>query len=183
MLAVELDGEPWVALEEADLVRLGWRTGTELDSAARREGEQAARRAAVERRAARLLASRPHARAELEAKLARTGGGAEARDVTRRFEEAGWIDDEAFAARLAERRLAQGYGPGRIRDDLERAGVARGLVAQVVAGLDGELVAAALRRAAGVAPSARDWRRLVGRGFEPDLVEDLLGPLVESDPA
>jgi len=176
VFAVELDGEPWVVVDEAALLRLGWHDGLELDDDGRRQGEHAARLGATERRAGRLLAGRPHARRELEAKLARTAGGGPAREVTRRLTEHGLLDDAAYAHRVATRRLAQGYGPARIEADLERAGVAPPLIGDVVHGLERDAVEDAARRAAGPAPGAGSWRRLVGRGFPPDLIEDVLGP-------
>jgi regulatory protein len=173
--AVELDEMPWVVVDEAALVRLGWHVGLDLDDDARRHGEHAARLGATERRAARLLAARPHARRELELKLARTGGGGPAREITRRLVDHGLLDDDAYARRVAARRLAQGYGPARIEADLERAGVATPLARQVVQSLERDAVLDAARRAAGPAPDEGAWRRLVGRGFDADLVEDVLG--------
>ncbi|CAA9529589.1 MAG: hypothetical protein AVDCRST_MAG79-791 [uncultured Thermoleophilia bacterium] len=175
LFAVDLDGEPWVTVDEAALLRLGWHDGLELDDAARRRGEHAARLGATERRAARLLAARPHARRELEAKLARTAGGAPAREIVHRLSEHGLLDDEAYARRVASRRLAQGYGPARIEADLTRAGVTATLVRDVLGDLGREEVLDAARRVVGPDPDDASWRRLVGRGFDPDLVEDVLG--------
>jgi regulatory protein len=181
LLTVELDGQQWVALDEGAVVRLGYHVGLELDGEARRAGEQEARVGAAERRAARLLASRAHSRHELETKLRRTAGRASARAVVERFDEHGFLDDDAFARRLAVRRLAQGYGPERIAADLERAGIASGPARAVLEALEPADVEQALRRALGDTTVGAGWQRLLRRGFSEDLIEDLLGARDDAD--
>jgi regulatory protein len=124
-------------------------------------------------RAARLLARRSHARAELEAKLARRTAPEAAAAAVDLLAEHGIVDDAAHARALAARRLEQGYGPARIAHDLEQAGVAEGVRRAAVEALDPDEVLAAARRAiagrSGRAALARLWQR----GFDEDVAERL----------
>lgn len=80
---------------------------------------EAARAAAL-----RLLARREHSRRELELKLAQRGVAASAYGpVLDDFEERGWLSDERFADILVRQRLEAGYGPLRIRADLQQKGI------------------------------------------------------------
>ncbi|MDH5824236.1 regulatory protein RecX [Luteimonas sp. RD2P54] len=92
-------------------------------------------------RALALLVRREHSRRELERKLAARGVGPEdaARAVERMAAE-GWQDDTRFAASLARSRASAGYGPLRIRIELESHGLDAGVVEAAFAALaeDGE---------------------------------------------
>ncbi|TKS55234.1 regulatory protein RecX [Luteimonas yindakuii] len=75
-------------------------------------------------RALALLVRREHSRRELERKLAARGVEREdARAAVDRMAEAGWQDDGRFAALLARSRAVSGYGPLRIRVELESHGL------------------------------------------------------------
>lgn len=75
-------------------------------------------------RAMGLLVRREHSRKELARKLeARGVEEAEAAAAVERLAEAGWQDDERFAAGLARQRALSGYGPLRIRAELGTHGV------------------------------------------------------------
>lgn len=72
-----------------------------------------------------LLVRREHSRKELRRKLeARGVAGDEAEVAIDRMAEAGWQDDQRFAASLARMRAATGYGPLRIRAELGTHGLA-----------------------------------------------------------
>jgi regulatory protein len=115
--------------------------------------------------AARLLARRDHARAELTAKLARTAGPELAAAAVEEFVTAGIVDDARFAGELAAGRLARGYGPGRIAYDLHRAGVDHEVAAEALAAIDPAELEAAAARAVGARQGADAARRLAARGF------------------
>ncbi|MGY0560819.1 regulatory protein RecX [Luteimonas sp. A277] len=71
-------------------------------------------------RALSLLVRREHSRRELERKLQARGVGAEeAAEAIERMRSEGWQDDTRFAVSLARSRAGTGYGPLRIRQELE----------------------------------------------------------------
>jgi regulatory protein len=174
-VAVEVDGEPWVVLEEGDVLRLGLCTGLDVDDGLRERALTASRTATATRRAGRLLARRPLARADLEARLAPAAGGVAARTVVGRLEAIGVVDDRALAEQLAGERLARGFGPAAIHALLLQRGVGEDVAAEVVGGLDAEATLAAARVAAGGRTGAAGWRRLGSRGFDEDVAEAVLG--------
>jgi regulatory protein len=124
-----------------------------------------------------LLARREHSRAELEHKL---GGRAQpdllaaALDA---LEADGYLSDERFAAVYLRSKAAQGFGPMRIRADLQRKGIGAQLWQQ---SLEAEPVDwfeqardLAARRFGAVAREdrqlyAKRMRYLLGRGFTLD---------------
>jgi regulatory protein len=127
------------------------------------------------RRAGELLARRAHGRDELRRKLARSGGDDLAAEVTDDLARMGYVDDERYAAALAEHRLARGWGPVRIAHDLALAGVPEAIANAVIAALDRDAVREAALRAIGERTDAAAARRLGARGFDEDVADDLLG--------
>ena len=97
-----------------------------------------------------LLARRPHFRRELAVKLAsRKFSDEEIETTLARLAEQGYLDDLEHAFDLARGPLRRkGYGPRRLRHELERRGAAEEVVDAVLAAVlaDGELTPA--RRAA-----------------------------------
>ena len=78
----------------------------------------------IENRALRLLTRREHSRLELWHKLCRRAGDDnQLAQVLDRLETAGWLDDARFAEVYARQRREAGYGPVRIRAELEQRGV------------------------------------------------------------
>lgn len=70
-------------------------------------------------RALSLLVRREHSRPELLRKLAARGVEADAAaEAVEKMAEAGWQDDDRFAASLARSRALGGYGPLRIEAEL-----------------------------------------------------------------
>ena len=174
-LAVELDGEPWVILDAVTALRLGLDVDMAIDAATQAEAERLAAEERALRRGARLVGRRSHATGELEGKIARADGPEAARAAVERLAELGAVDDERHAVLLAERRLAEGWGPLRIRHDLETGGVGAPLVEAAIAALDPDAVEASARRALGPRTGPEGWRRLAARGFDEDTAERLLG--------
>jgi regulatory protein len=172
---VELDGDRLAVLEDVDVVRLGLAVGLQVDGELRRSIVTAGQQGEARRRAARLLASRPHARRELERKLTRTAGSELATSVVGEFAGMGLVDDPAFAARVVDRQLRRGYGPTKIEFDLRRTGVDRATVALALAAIERERVVEALQVAlrGEAGPAARE--RAFRRGFSRDVIEDALG--------
>jgi regulatory protein len=122
-----------------------------------------------------LLARREHSRKELKAKL-RQGGyeGEETADALDRLGAQHYQDDDRFAEVLLRSRIAQGYGPMRLRVELKSHGLADARIRELMdaAEVDWDASAAAqLRRRYGAAgtsdPAERNRRAqfLLRRGF------------------
>ena len=130
-----------------------------------------------------LLVRREHSRPELTRKLlARGVPSEEAEAAVAKMSESGWQDDARFACSLARSRVAGGYGPLRIRMELESHGLAGPAIEAAFAALaeagddDWERRARELvRRRFGHDLGALPLRRkaqefLLRRGFEGDCV-------------
>jgi len=139
-------------------------------SAAEDHGEPDAR---LLSRAGVLLSRRSYGPAELEARLARGAGTDAAAAAVSRLVEHGLVDDRVHAEALAVTRLGQGWGPARIRHDLDRAGVAAAIVREVLDGLSPEALDGAARRAVDGRTGASALSRLGQRGFDEDVAERL----------
>ena len=122
-----------------------------------------------------LLARREHSRKELKTKL-RQGGydGDETAAALDRLGAQHYQDDDRFAEVLLRSRIAQGYGPLRLRLELKSHSVSDARIRELLeeAGADWDALAAAqLRRRYGAAGSADRTERvrraqfLLRRGF------------------
>jgi len=140
--------------------------------------------------ALRLLSRREHAAAELQFKLTRRGlSDDEASDVVGAMAQAGWQSDERYAEMLARNRMEQGYGPLRIRMELEAAGVDDAGIATALSELDVDWSARVLevwrRRFKVPGNSAREWQQqyrfLASRGFSAEQVRSALKGSLDLD--
>ncbi|MGA0121487.1 MAG: regulatory protein RecX [Gaiellales bacterium] len=174
-LDVELDGDRWLPLAAATVVRLGLARDAPVSEKTRLEAERLAAEERALARGARLVGRRSHARDELEGRLARADGPEAARVAVDRLDALGVLDDERHARELARRRLLDGWGPERIRHDLVAAGVAADLVETSIDDIPQEDLLAAASRAIGDRTGPEAWRRLAARGFGEDMAERLLG--------
>jgi regulatory protein len=161
-------------------------------------------------RALRLLSQREHSRAELAKKLgdylslqAKIDRARNAQDpdqeqsqadtpvlshevqitaVLDDFEKRGWLSDARFAEALVRRR-SERYGMRRIKDELQRAGVASDASAALLDGLKNTEFERAKelfeRKFDGIAEDqklrARQYRFLVSKGFNPEIVAKVIG--------
>jgi len=138
--------------------------------------------------AARALARRARSTAELRARLSRIAPADVCEAVVEDLMRLGYVDDRALACALAERRLEQGWGAGRVEADLIALAVPASAAAEALAlARDGEREAAArqLRRTRCTRPREA-WRRLVRRGFADELAGELaeqLAAQVDADSA
>ncbi|MEO5623904.1 MAG: regulatory protein RecX [Dokdonella sp.] len=127
-----------------------------------------------------LLARREHSARELKTKLAVRGHTAsEAVVAIDRLQDQQYQNDDRFAASLARRRAAQGYGPRRIGAELRSHGLGDASIREVLteAGLDWTAIASEQlrKRFGGSAPRDRAERGkradvLLRRGFDPATV-------------
>jgi regulatory protein len=142
-------------------------------------------------RALQRLARRDHSEAEIRRALARDGFPAEAIEATvQRLRAARYLDDDGFAARYATSRMRhQGLGRYRVRQDLQRKGVATKAAEAGVREALGEVSEAdtidALARRYWKARATDEparrvrklWAFLLRRGFPADLVQARLRAL------
>ena len=134
--SAQVAGRWLAALEDGSILRLGDNEvadfalypGRELTEA---EGE--ALMAALHRNALRektldLLMRKPQSRKELGRKLKEWGASPEEEDdLCDRLEELGYLNDAAYAAQVVEHYSAKGFGVKKLRDELYRRGIPRGL--------------------------------------------------------
>lgn len=130
-------------------------------------------------RALGLLARREHSRRELARKLGQAGVEPERLDQTLdRLHAQGLQSDQRFAEMLVRSRIAQGYGPRRIRAELGQHGLDAAAAGQAIdaARPDWRALLADLcrRRFRGACDSPRErdrrQRHLLQRGFDLDDV-------------
>lgn len=122
-----------------------------------------------------LLARREQSRRELQRKLARVGYAVEEADAALdRLGAQHYQDDTRFAEMLLRQRVAQGYGPQRIRVELRTHGLGDGAIRQLLDAAEVDWQASALaqlRRHYGNRPPADHLEQgkraqfLLRRGF------------------
>lgn len=125
----------WLAmLEDGSILRVGQQEIADFALYAGREltEEEAAaltaglRSRQMRERALELLSRKPQSRRELTRKLNEWGAGPEEADaVCDRMEELGYLNEEAYAARIVEVYSARGFGEKKLREELYRRGVPR----------------------------------------------------------
>ncbi len=133
-------------------------------------------------RALRLLARREHSRLELARKLARyTEDQAEIEQVLDDLERRGWLSERRVVEQVAASKRRR-FGARRIAHELREKGISEDAIGAALPQLkDSELAAAreVWRRKFGALPAnardkARQIRFLQGRGFDPDVIRQLL---------
>jgi regulatory protein len=127
-----------------------------------------------------LLGRREHSARELKAKLSRKGHAKEEiGNALGRLRDRSYQSDDRFGVSIARTRIAQGYGPARIRAELRSHGLADVAIRAAIeaAGADWHANASAqLKRRFGAksAPDAAERGRraqfLLRRGFDPATV-------------
>ena len=141
-------------------------------------------------RAVGLLARREHSARELQRKLeARGYEEADAAKAVEKLGRAGLQSNERYAEQLTRTRIAQGYGPVRIRAELEMSGLSGEQIdaALEASGCDWKQLAAdAHARKFGRAPRngverMKQNRFLYSRGFDADLIRAVLKGAAEED--
>jgi regulatory protein len=121
--------------------------------------------------ALRALRHRDRSTAELDARLAQRGVGAEEREqALETLERIGYVDDERFARTRAEQLAARGSGDALIRHDLEGRGIASEHVEAALTSLEPEHERAA-RIVERRGPGLKTARYLAARGFGADALE------------
>ncbi len=125
-----------VFLEEGDSLRItghellqfGLYPGMDLSPQLVVQLQAAGQRSESRVKAARLASGRMLSRKELTDKLSRKGIDPDTAEETADWlESLGAVDDAAYAGIIARHYAASGYGPGRVRQELQKRGVSREL--------------------------------------------------------
>lgn len=127
-----------------------------------------------------LLGRREHSAREIKAKLSRKGHDkADIASALGRLRDRSYQSDDRFGISIARTRVAQGYGPARIRAELRSHGLADAAITTAIAAADADwpkLAAAQLKRRFGAKPAVDREERgrraqfLLRRGFDPATV-------------
>jgi len=135
-----------------------------------------------------LLARREHSARELKAKLARRGHvDDDVKKAVDQLADKRYQSDDRFGVSIARTRVAQGYGPHRIRAELKSHGLAEPAIRSAIAATDAdwsEIAAAQVKRrfggkAADTAERARRAQFLLRRGFDPATVRAVTRAIVD----
>lgn len=142
-------------------------------------------------RALRFLSRREYSRKELAQKLLQTATQKstdvpndleeQIEEVLSEFQKQGWLSDERYAEVLARRR-GQRYGMRRVTEELQRAGIEQSTISRLSQDLEDtefERAHALWERKFGQIAHeqkerARQYRFLVSKGFNPELVTRLI---------
>ena len=136
--------------------------------------------------AIRMLSRREHSETEVQTKLKqkfKTLTSADIEEIVSRLKNAGLLSNERFAEILIRSRVARGYGPFYIHQELAMKGIPNDLSVQLFeqADVDWQWVANNLveRRHADASENPQAWakaaRFLQRRGFNADIVAKALG--------
>ena len=125
---VFLEGGELLKITDNELLRYDLHPGMELTETLAAELKQAAARSEMKARGAQLTGSRMLSKKQVVEHLTRRGGDrAAAEDTARWLEELGAVDEAAYGAAIIRHYSAAGYGPGRIRQELNHRGIPRDL--------------------------------------------------------
>lgn len=125
---VYLTGGDLLRITPEELLRFDLRSGMDLAEDVLEELRRAAARSQTRQRAAELAAGRMLSRKELSDRLVKKGADPrEAQETAQWLADLGAVDDAAYAGVIARHYAAMGYGPGRVRQELQRRGVPRDL--------------------------------------------------------
>ncbi len=110
--------------------------GMELDEDAFEEFKRSSLKTLDRQKALELLSRRSCSRRELKDKLLRRGVDEQrAEDCVEWLAERGFLDDGEYAGAVARHYSSKGYGAGRVKSELRRRGIERGLADETLAEL------------------------------------------------
>lgn len=168
------DGTPPLTTSAAVIKALDLEAGAQWDREVLAERVDEVARKVARDRAMQYVASRERSVHELRSRLLRDGySAAMVSEIVDRYTELQIVDDTRYAESWVRQRIAAGYGPRRIAQELSQRGIDPQLVAEVVRSAgDDEVDDVSRARASlkGARPHDRKdrerlIRRLVGRGF------------------
>ena len=121
------EGDP-LRITGHELLQFGLYPGMDLSPQLVVQLQAAGQRSESRVKAARLASGRMLSRKELTDKLSRKGIDPDTAEETADWlESLGAVDDAAYAGVIARHYAASGYGPGRVRQELQRRGIPRQL--------------------------------------------------------
>ena len=121
------EGDP-LRITGHELLQFGLYPGMDLSPQLVVQLQAAGQRSESRVKAAQLASGRMMSRKELTDKLSRKGIDPDTAEETAGWlESLGAVDDAAYAGVIARHYAASGYGPGRVRQELQKRGVSREL--------------------------------------------------------
>ena len=125
---VFLEGGDLLRITGAELLRFGLYKGMDVPPELVVELQAAARQSELKQTAARMASGRMLSKKEVQHRLTKKGADeAQAAEMADWLESLGAVDDVAYAGVIARHYAASGYGPGRVRQELQKRGVSREL--------------------------------------------------------
>lgn len=121
------EGDP-LRITRNELLQFGLYRGMDLSPETVVQLQNAGKRSQSRAAAARLASGRMMSRKELAERLGRKGIAPDtAVEAVDWLESLGAVDDAAYAGAVARHYAAGGYGPGRVRQELQKRGIPREL--------------------------------------------------------
>ena len=125
---VYLTGGLLLRITPEELLRFDLRPGMDLAEDVLEELNRAAARSLTRQQAAEMAGRRMLSQKELSDRLVKKGTDPqEAQETARWLADLGAVDDAAYAGVIVRHYAAMGYGPGRVRQELQHRGVPREL--------------------------------------------------------
>lgn len=125
---VYLTGGRLLRITPEELLRFDLRPGMDLAEDVLEELRRAAARSLTRQQAAEMAGRRMLSQKELSDRLVKKGTDPqEAQETARWLADLGAVDDAAYAGVIVRHYAAMGYGPGRVRQELQHRGVPREL--------------------------------------------------------
>jgi SOS response regulatory protein OraA/RecX len=174
-----VDGEPWRAVPDEVVVRCRLAAGVELDRPLLRHLRAELRAAEALVVAGRALRRRDLSRRRVAARLERAGvAPAAERRALAALTHAGAVDDARLARARAASLAERGWGDSAIAARLEAEEIPESEARAALETLPPEPERAS-RVVAGIPTPAKAWALLARRGFDPETIEAVVGPLDE----
>ena len=121
------EGDP-LRVTSHELLQFGLYQGMDLSPELVVQLQNAGKRSESRVKAARMASGRMLSRKELTDRLGRKGIGLDtAKETADWLESLGAVDDAAYAGVIVRHYAASGYGPGRVRQELQKRGIPRAL--------------------------------------------------------
>lgn len=121
---VYLTGGRLLRITPEELLRFDLRPGMDLAEDVLEELRRAAARSLTRQQAAEMAGRRMLSQKELSDRLVKKGTDPqEAQETARWLADLGAVDDAAYAGVIVRHYAAMGYGPGRVRQELQRRGI------------------------------------------------------------
>ncbi len=188
------EGEFLLGVSASTLLRFGLTRGSEITEELFEQISREEDLGQVRETALRLLSRRDHSRGELRKKMKQRGHPENAiHSVLEELQEKGYLDDALFARKFASDQLRfRGWGPLKIRNELQRKGIPPRIIDPIVDTLANHLelkkicVDLALKRRAHFSREADPNKRrqkiaawLQGKGFTFETIHEALPDILD----